>query len=234
MNIRLTQTFCLLLILCSCKSLQPVTSRSNTTSPKKKNVQFLDDVAITPGEKKSHDYTYKTPANQSEKKYYDNVAPSNFNIENADALQIKYSIMMDVPVEQLNDLPLLQQIDHWWGTRYCLGGDDEHCIDCSAFTQTILRNVYGVEVPRTAREQYDFSKHIKDDELQEGDLVFFKSGHNISHVGLYLVNNKFVNASTSGGVTISDLSDAYWSKKYAGAGRVINDNVIQTSQTRSK
>src|SRR5690242_1879242 len=102
MNIRLTQTFCLLLILCSCKSLQPVTSRNNantsTASSRKKNPQFLDDVSITPGEKKSHDYTYKTPANESEKKYYDNVAPSNFNIENADALQIKYSIMMNVPV----------------------------------------------------------------------------------------------------------------------------------------
>jgi lipoprotein Spr len=80
--------------------------------------------------------------------------------------------------------------------------------------------VYGIDVPRTAREQYDFSAHIKDGDLQEGDLVFFKSGHNISHVGLYLANNKFVNASTSGGVTISDLNDAYWSKRYAGAGRV--------------
>jgi lipoprotein Spr len=80
--------------------------------------------------------------------------------------------------------------------------------------------VYGIDVPRTAKEQYDFSTHIKDEDLQEGDLVFFKSGHRISHVGLYLVNNKFVNASTSGGVTISDLNDTYWSKKYAGAGRV--------------
>jgi lipoprotein Spr len=220
MNIRLTQTFCLLLILCSCKSLQPVTSRNNNAvSIKKKNPQFLDDVSITPGEKKGHNFTYKKSAQQN-KNYYENVPLSTFNVEKADLLQIKYAIMMDVSVEQLNDLPLLQQIDHWWGTRYCLGGDDENCIDCSAFTQTLLRNVYGIDVPRTAREQYDFSTHIKDDDLQEGDLVFFKNGHRISHVGLYLVYNKFVNASTSGGVTISDLNDAYWSKRYAGAGRV--------------
>ena len=64
--------------------------------------------------------------------------------------------MMDMPVEQLNNLPLLQQIDHWWGTRYCIGGSDEDCIDCSAFTQTILRNVYGVEVP----------------ELQQSNIIF--------------------------------------------------------------
>lgn len=223
MNVKFAQIISLLLILSSCKSLQPAVSRSDKMVPaKKKNQQFLDDVSITPGEKKNHDFTYKkhTQENQLNKNYYENVAPSSFNIEKADLLQLKYAIMMDVPVEQLNDLPLLQQIDHWWGTRYCLGGDDENCIDCSAFTQTILRNVYGIEVPRTAREQYKFSKHIKDDELQEGDLVFFKRGHVITHVGLYLANNNFVNASTSSGVTISNLNDAYWSKRYAGAGRV--------------
>jgi hypothetical protein len=53
-----------------------------------------------------------------------------------------------------------------------------------------LRNVYGVDVPRTAQEQYDFSTHINDADIQEGDLVFFKSGHSISHVGLYVGNNK--------------------------------------------
>ena len=75
-------------------------------------------------------------------------------------------------------------------------------------------------MPRTAQEQYDFSTHIQDTDLKEGDLVFFESGHNITHVGLYIANGKFVHASTSNGVTISDLSDTYWSKKYAGAGRV--------------
>jgi lipoprotein Spr len=221
MNLRLTQIFCLLLILCSCKSLQHATSRNNNAaSVKKKDPQFLDDVSINPGEKKNKDYTYKKPAKQSSKKSV-NYNSSSFNIESADWLQIKYAIMMDMPVEDINNLQLFQQIDHWWGTRYCMGGDDEHCIDCSAFTQTMLRIVYGVDVPRTAREQYDFSIHIKDKNLQEGDLVFFKSGHSITHVGLYVANYKFVHASTSGGVTISDLNDSYWSKKYAGAGRVI-------------
>ena len=221
MNVRLFQTVCLLLILCSCKSLQPSfhnNAGTSTASTKKKNAQFLDDVSITPGEKKNNDYTYNKPP--SNKKHYENVSPLSLNIEKADWLQVKYAVIMDMPVEQLNNLPLLQQIDHWWGTRYCLGGADENCIDCSAFTQIMLRNVYGVEVPRTAREQYDFSKHINDEDLKEGDLVFFQSGRNISHVGLYIGNNKFANASTSSGVTISDLSDNYWSKRYAGAGRV--------------
>ena len=218
----------MLLILSSCKSLRPVTSShsSNNNTTSKKNSLFLDNVTIKPGENKNGGYTYHKQTSNS-KKYIAPKYTGNFNLENADWLQVKYAIITDMPVEQLNNLDLLQQIDHWWGTRYCLGGNNESCIDCSAFTQTMLRNVYGVDVPRTAQEQYDFSVHIKDKDLQEGDLVFFKSGHNISHVGLYVANNKFVHASTSGGVTITDLDDAYWSKKYAGAGRVIRSSVTQ-------
>jgi cell wall-associated NlpC family hydrolase len=224
MNLKPIQTVCLLLFLSSCKSLQHITSRDNssnqTASTKKDGPEFLDDVSITPGEKKNAEYNSGTTAQSKGKKFTGNTASSNFNIEKADWLQIKYAIMTDMPVEQLNNLPLLQQIDHWWGTRYCMGGNDEDCIDCSAFTRTLLHTVYGVEVSRTAHEQYSSSTHINAGDLSEGDLVFFKSGKTISHVGLYLGNNKFVHASTSFGVMISDLNESYWSKKYAGAGRV--------------
>jgi cell wall-associated NlpC family hydrolase len=222
MNLRSLQTVCLLIILSSCKSLQQSSTHKNSSTTKtssKTDPRFLDNVSINPGEKKNSGYTY-TPGQQGGNKSFTNTS-SSFNIEKADWLQIKYAIMTDMPVEQLNNLPLLQQIDHWWGTRYCLGGSDEACIDCSAFTQTILHDVYGVEVPRTAAEQYNFAQQINDAEIREGDLVFFKSGRGISHVGLFVGNNKFVHASTSEGVTISDLNDSYWSKKYAGAGRVI-------------
>jgi lipoprotein Spr len=58
-------------------------------------------------------------------------------------------------------------------------------------------------------------------ELQEGDLVFFNTGgRGISHVGIYIQNNKFLHASTSQGVTITDLSDKYWSPKFRGGGRM--------------
>jgi cell wall-associated NlpC family hydrolase len=234
MNVRLIQTVCLLLILTSCKSLQHISATNKlantTTSSKKRNPQFLNGVSITPGEKKGSDYTYKKSAQSNNKKSSERNS-SSYDIEKADWLQLKYAIITNIPVEDLNDLPLLQQIDHWWGTRYCLGGDDESCIDCSAFTQTILRNVYGVDVPRTAQEQYDFSTHIDDTDLKEGDLVFFKSGRSITHVGLYIADNKFVNASTSSGVTISDLNDNYWSKRYTGAGRVLNPNLSPQAKT---
>jgi len=56
--------------------------------------------------------------------------------------------------------------------------------------------------------------------LGEGDLGFFNTRGRVWLVGVYLHNNKFVHASTSGGVMISDLSETYWSRKLIGAGRL--------------
>ncbi len=85
-----------------------------------------------------------------------------------------------------------------------------------------MRDVYAVNIPRTAREQFENSEHIKTKKLQEGDLVFFKNPRGaISHVGVYVTNNKFVHASVSNGVMISDLDDPYWKQRYKGAGRVV-------------
>ena len=82
--------------------------------------------------------------------------------------------------------------------------------------------MYSANIPRTAAQQYDSSMHIETSELQQGDLVFFQttSRKEISHVGVYIGNNKFAHASVSNGVMISDLDDAYWKPKYRGAGRV--------------
>jgi len=51
-------------------------------------------------------------------------------------------------------------------------------------------------------------------------LSFFSQGRSISHVGLYVSNNKFVHASTSMGVVISDLDEPYWKKRFVKAGRM--------------
>ncbi|MFM7358496.1 MAG: C40 family peptidase [Sediminibacterium sp.] len=138
-------------------------------------------------------------------------------------LQIKYAILLDVVAEKLTNTSLLQVMDTWWGTRYCMGGSTDNCIDCSAFVQILYRDVYQFALPRTAREQYDASELIDKDELKEGDLVFFHTTgrrNAITHVGVYLLNNKFVHASSSIGVGISDLDEPYWKSRYKGAGRL--------------
>ena len=62
-------------------------------------------------------------------------------------------------------------------------------------------------------------------DLKEGDLIFFKTdaSRSISHVGIYMTNNKFAHASTSQGVTISDLSEPYWQKRLYSLGRVLKN-----------
>lgn len=104
-----------------------------------------------------------------------------------------------------------------------MGGSTDNCIDCSAFVQVMYRDVYQVALPRTAQEQYGVSELIERDELKEGDLVFFHTRgrkNSITHVGIYLQNNKFVHASTSNGVSISDLDESYWKPKFRGGGRL--------------
>jgi lipoprotein Spr len=84
----------------------------------------------------------------------------------------------------------------------------------------LMDSVYGVVLPRTARSQYEMGVKIKKEQLQQGDLVYFNTTGGISHVGVYLSNNKFVHAATSAGVMISDLDDMYYKKRFLGANRV--------------
>lgn len=145
-------------------------------------------------------------------------------------LQFKYAILLDVPFEEITDLKEFFFIDSWYGVKYKYGGTDRSGIDCSAFARSFMDSIFSISLPRTSSEQYRRSKRIKKKELQEGDLVFFytkgrKAG--ITHVGVFLRNNKFVHASIGGGVMIDDLSEEYYAKRYAGAGRVTSDLTSQ-------
>jgi lipoprotein Spr len=216
-------TLLLSTIVFSCRSVRKVTNSDKTTAtntPKKKgDRKFIDGIEVTPGAKVIS--KHKTTSITTAKKPSSTNRTTGNNIERASILQLKYAVIMDVPVEDLTNIPLLELIDKWWGTKYCMGGSTENCIDCSAFTQVILREIYAQSLPRTSQEQYNMAKRIEYEDLQEGDLVFFSAGGKaITHVGVYLQNNKFVHASTSAGVTITDLSDKYWNPKFRGGGRV--------------
>lgn len=145
----------------------------------------------------------------------------NEDIERSRDLQFKYSLYMDVPVELLTDTLLLSFMDEWYGVRYRYGGSTKQGIDCSAFSSELLNYVFGYQVPRTVREQYQACTLLTKEELREGDLVFFNTTGGISHVGVFLMNNKFVHASSSSGVMISDLNETYFAKRFLGGGRVI-------------
>lgn len=142
------------------------------------------------------------------------------SLEWLDPLLFKYAILLNTEVEQLDNLALWQFIDRWYGTRYQYGGSTMSGVDCSGFTQQLTTAVYGVSLPRTSKEQYQSCQRIEATELREGDLVFFNTSGGVSHVGVYLRNNKFVHASTSAGVMISDLQEPYYKQRWVGAGRL--------------
>ena len=116
---------------------------------------------------------------------------------------------------------IMDQYADWKGVRYRLGGESKRGIDCSAFVQRTFREQFGMNLPRSTYEQEDMGKQIQRPKLRPGDLVLFRAGSTGRHVGIYLGNDKFVHASTSSGVTISNLTDNYWDKRYREGRRLL-------------
>jgi cell wall-associated NlpC family hydrolase len=144
------------------------------------------------------------------------------------SLQLEYSKKLSVSPDSIKNLRLYSFIKQWTGTPYVWGGTDARGIDCSAFVQRLYRAVYDINVPRTSIEQF-FTRKVElysnTKYLVEGDLVFFKTLANnnaVTHVGFYLCNGYFVNASSSKGVSIGNLYDDYWSDRYVASGRLKN------------
>jgi len=153
-----------------------------------------------------------------------NFAPVQYSaaqIEAATAMQLKYAVLLDTKVEQLPSLSLLEQIDPWMGVPYRSGGSSRSGIDCSAFTMQVFEQCCGFKLPRTSRQQHAFCEPTRSDALITGDLLFYATrGKGVSHVGIYLGNGKFAHASVSNGVTVSDIADPYYQKRFISAGRI--------------
>ncbi|MCX6313931.1 MAG: C40 family peptidase [Sphingobacteriales bacterium] len=143
------------------------------------------------------------------------------DIECCTPMQFKYAQMMNVEVESVANLSLYYFIESWWGTRYMYGGTSRNGIDCSALAGNLLGQVFGIKTPRTARDMYAAAQKLDRSELKEGDLVFFNTRGGVSHVGVYLSNGYFTHASTQNGVTINNLSENYYDKRFIGGGRLI-------------
>ena len=206
-----------------------VKRNDNSSIAKEEPIEFLDHISVKPGRiylsKASDSIEAEPSSGLSRGDNYEKMPDNLSDVEKANWLQLKYSIKMDVAVESINNIPLLQKIDEWWGTPYCLGGSSKGCIDCSYFTLDVMSSIYHINLRRTAAEQYEQATKIDWSELKEGDLIFFKTEgrRNITHVGIYMTNNKFAHASTSQGVTISDLADPYWKKRLYSLGRVASN-----------
>jgi len=111
------------------------------------------------------------------------------------------------------------------GTPYRYGGTQPDTgLDCSGLIDLVFLEAAGLKLPRTTRELIDIdAKAIERDDLQAGDLIYFNTrGGRVSHIGIYVGEDRFVHAPSTGGVVrIDKLSTPYWTKFYVGAKRVL-------------
>jgi cell wall-associated NlpC family hydrolase len=111
------------------------------------------------------------------------------------------------------------------GTPYRYGGNTpESGFDCSGLISYVYRDMLDLRLPRSSSELARLQgPKINQDRLAPGDLVFFGSGGNVSHVGIYVGEGRFVHAPSSGGsVRLDHLDGSYWRDHYTGARRVVN------------
>jgi lipoprotein Spr len=123
-------------------------------------------------------------------------------------------------IAQMQTKKLYLLIHDWYGVPHKDNGCTKSGTDCSCFVQMIYQQTYNQYVGRHTGEMYKNTKRIHKNQLREGDLVFFiTKGKSISHVGVYLHNNKFVHVSSRKGVMISSLDEDYFIKTYDTAGK---------------
>jgi len=137
----------------------------------------------------------------------------------------KIASIVEVPSKKIVNDELYALIFKWLDVPYLYGGEDEKGIDCSAITKKVFNDVYKIELPRTSNEMFwseNVNRFKKKRFLKEGDLVFFRidKEKTISHVGIYLQNNKFFSSNVSSGVQIADLNSPYWAERYVASGRI--------------
>ena len=108
------------------------------------------------------------------------------------------------------------------GKMYCWGGSSPTTgFDCSGLTQYSFKQGAGVNLPRTAAAQYQAAEKVNQQEARKGDLVFFRTrGKRVSHVGIYLGDNKFIHAPRTGKSITTSKLQGYWKQRLVGFGRV--------------
>lgn len=115
---------------------------------------------------------------------------------------------------------LLSHYQTWRGTPYRYGGESRQGIDCSAFVQQTFTHSLGYKLTRTTKTQIKQGHNVAKTRLKSGDIVFFKTGSNQLHNGVYVGNKQFMHASSSQGVTLSRLDNPYWQKTFYTAKRI--------------
>ncbi len=129
--------------------------------------------------------------------------------------------------ERKDNLALYKEASSWLNVPHRGGGLSKKGVDCSGLVHEMYKNVYSKNIGRNSLDILKKNcNRIGKNRLREGDLVFFNSGNGsktiakINHVGIYLKDHKFLHASTSRGVIVSDLEDEFYRNAWVCGGRV--------------
>ena len=109
------------------------------------------------------------------------------------------------------------------GKPYVWGTHGPRSFDCSGLTSYLYKQAYGIGISTSSRAQASYGYKVSKSNLKKGDLMFFATGGGgISHVGIYVGNNKLIHASTpSTGVILSDINSSYYQRTFVTARRLL-------------
>lgn len=112
----------------------------------------------------------------------------------------------------------------WIGTPYGYGRQEKGvATDCSGLVYVVYQKVANIKLPRNSAQQANFCENLREKEVGAGDLVFFATGKDkkkVSHVGVMIDGNRFVHASSSKGVILSEMTTPYYKRTFIQYGRV--------------
>jgi len=119
---------------------------------------------------------------------------------------------------------IIRTAEKFIGTPHCMGGTTRKCMDCSGLTHVSFA-AHKISIPHNSQEQARFGRIIYNrNDLEKGDLVFFTKSYNtsdyITHVGIYLGNNKFIHVSSSSGVIETPIDNPWWNQRFVFGTRI--------------
>ena len=148
--------------------------------------------------------------------------PPKYSNQTIDRLSKQFGLHLT----QNDNIALYEACSGWIGVKYRYGGNSKAGVDCSGLAHIIYRQVYGRTIQRNSANilQKDCTPVTRSN-LREGDFVFFNTSGSArsrtpSHVGIYLKSGKFIHASSSRGVVVNNLSEAYYVRTWLTGGRI--------------
>ncbi len=134
-------------------------------------------------------------------------------------------------LEQVENEDLIREALRKRGTPYVWGGASRGGWDCSGFVCYIFRSMRGIELPHSASAQFLRGAVVNRDALQPGDLVFFSTYRpGVSHVGIFIGDNRFIHAANTRRDTRIDAIEGYYARRFVGARRITTSPLRLTQQ----